>query len=283
MQDLGFCPLNDIVWIKSNHILNFKTAKFNDTHEILIWASKSKTSKYTFHYEAIKCFNDDLQMRTDWHIPIRGGKNPAQKPAELLLRIILSTSNVGDIVLDPFMGSGTTGAVAKRLNRNFIGIEREELYVKNAIKRIEKIKPLDMKFLNYDVEIKSPRIAFGNLIEKGLIKIGELLFSKDKKYKAIVNANGSLIINNFIGSIHKTSANILENESNNGWRYWHVERNGKLVCIDHIRNEYIRTYLSCYKYEYNQDDIFYVSESVIEYNAEADDFFLEEIIYKHKS
>ena len=159
MQDIGFWFLNDIVWIKTNPMPNFKGTRFNNAHETLIWASQNKTAKYTFHYKAMKTFNDDLQMRSDWHIPICSGKerlkvngrkvHSTQKPAELLLRIILSTSNVGDIILDPFMGSGTTGAVAKRLGRNFVGIEKEKFYIEEATKRIDKITPIKIDYLNY--------------------------------------------------------------------------------------------------------------------------------------
>jgi len=217
MQDIGFWFLNDIVWIKTNPMPNFKGTRFNNAHETLIWAAKSETAKYTFHYKAMKTFNDDKQMRSDWYIPIANGKerlkdengnkvHSTQKPAELLLRIILSTTNVGDIVLDPFMGSGTTGAVAKRLGRNFIGIEKEELYTEIAKSRIDKIRPIKTELLNNNLEIKPPKVPFGNLIEKGLIKIGEQLFSRDKKNIAIVNANASLSINGSVGSIHKKAA-----------------------------------------------------------------------------
>ncbi len=216
MQDVGLWFLNDIIWMKTNPMPNFKGTRFNNAHETLIWASKNKNSRYTFHYKTMKTFNDDLQMRSDWHIPICNGTervkyngekaHSTQKPAELLLRIILSTSNIGDIILDPFMGSGTTGAVAKRLGRNFVGIEKEEFYTKIATERIEKIKPIKAELLNYNLEIKPPKVPFGNLIEKGFIKIGEQLFSGDKKNIAIVNANASLSLNGSVGSIHKKVA-----------------------------------------------------------------------------
>ena len=258
MQDIGFWFLNDIVWIKTNPMPNFKGTRFNNAHETLIWAAKNKNSRYTFHYKAMKAFNDDKQMRSDWYIPIANGKerlkdekgkkvHSTQKPEELLFRIILATTNPGDIVLDPFMGSGTTGAVAKRLGRNFIGIEKEEFYVKEATKRIEKIIPLKPELLHYKIEAKPPKVPFGNLVEKGLIKIGEKIYSKDKKYFAIVLANASIETQDGkVGSIHKISADYLKKQSNNGWKFWYVERNGKLVSIDKLREEYIKKYLSEY-------------------------------------
>ncbi len=285
MQNLGFWFLNDIVWIKTNPMPNFKGTRFNNAHETLIWAAKNKNSKYTFHYKAMKAFNDDKQMRSDWYIPIASGKerlkdkdgkkiHSTQKPAELLLRIILSTSNVGDIILDPFMGSGTTGAVAKRLGRNFIGIEKEEKYVKEAIKRIEKIVPINNELLNYKIEEKPPKVPFGNLIEKGFVKIGERIFSFNKKHSAIVLANGSLQSDNgIIASIHKLSALLLQKQSNNGWNFWYVERNNKLVSINKLREEYIKTF---YKRDNSteQEVLFKVSEP--ESNYAITDNFLEE-------
>lgn len=282
MQNLGFWFLNDIAWIKTNPMPNFKGTRFNNAHETLIWASKNKDSRYTFHYKTMKTFNDDLQMRSDWHIPICSGTerikyngekaHSTQKPAELLLRIILSTSNVGDIILDPFMGSGTTGAVAKRLGRNFIGIEKEKLYTEIATNRIDKIRPIKTELLNYYLEIKPPKIPFGNLIEKGLIKIGEQLFSRDKKHIAIVNANASLSLNGSVGSIHKVSANILKKQSNNGWTYWYVKRDDKLISINDLRSKYISDYLSSYTKKENS--LFTVSEPAAEYKKT--DGFLEE-------
>ncbi len=257
MQDLGFWFLNDIVWIKSNPMPNFMGTRFNNAHETLLWASTKKGAKYTFHYKTMKSYNGDLQMRSDWNIPICSGKerikhngekaHSTQKPAELLYRIILATTNVGDIILDPFFGSGTTGAVAKQLQRNFIGIEKEEFYVEIAKKRIESIEPIKKELLNYKLEIKPPKVPFGNLIEKKFIQIGENIFSKDKKYKAIVNANASLSLNGFVGSIHKVSANILSKKSHNGWKYWYVERNKKLILIDELRSNYITKYHSDFK------------------------------------
>jgi len=249
MQDLGFWILNDIVWIKTNPMPNFKGTRFNNAHETLIWATKSNDSKYTFNYKSMKIYNDDKQMRSEWYIPICQGKerlkdengnklHSTQKPEELLYRIIISTSKVGDIVLDPFFGSGTTGAVAKRLKRNFIGIEREEKYIKAAEERIKKVYPLNRELLELKVEEKRPKVPFGNLIESGFIKVGEYLYDKNLKYKAKVLANASIEYNNEVGSIHKISAKILNKTSNNGWKYWYVKRDNKLILIDELRDIY---------------------------------------------
>ena len=255
MQDVGFWFLNDIVWVKNNPMPNFKGTRFNNAHETMLWASKNEKAKFTFHYKAMKTYNDDLQMRSDWHIPICSGKerlkvdgqkaHSTQKPQELLTRIILATSNPGDVVLDPFMGSGTTAAVAKLLGRDFIGTEREEFYVEHATKRVAKVKPIDIDYLSYKIEEKPPKVPFGNLIEKQMIKIGEKLYSKDKKFSATVLANASIETKEITASIHKLSANLLNKPSNNGWKFWYVERKGKLVCIDDLRSEYIKKYIEC--------------------------------------
>jgi site-specific DNA-methyltransferase (adenine-specific)/modification methylase len=251
MQDLGYWILNDIVWIKSNPMPNFKGTRFNNAHETLIWAAKSDQAKYNFHYKALKTFNDNKQMRSDWDIPICNGNeriktkgkkaHSTQKPEELLYRIILSTSDAGDTVLDPFMGSGTTGAVAKKLRRNFIGFEKEEEYVRIAAQRIESVKPVDdNKLLEYRVEYKPPRVPFGNLIAYGYIEIGQALYSRDRKQKAIVQADSSLVFKDAVGSIHKVSAGILGRASNNGWDYWYIDRDGELISIDRLRQDYRR-------------------------------------------
>lgn len=255
MQDLGFWILNDIVWVKTNPMPNFKGTRFNNAQETLILASKNQKSKVTFHYKSMKAFNDDKQMRSDWYIPIcNGGErikvngkkaHSTQKPEALLYRIILSTSNVGDVVLDPFMGSGATGAMAKKLRRNFIGIEKEFFYIKIANKRIKKIKPLEEDSLYYLVEEKKPKVPFGNLVETGLIKVGDILFSKNEQCKARVLADATLLWNDKVGSIHKVSAETLGKVSNNGWTFWFAkDKNDNLILIDEIRNEYIKKYLA---------------------------------------
>jgi DNA modification methylase len=253
LQDLNFWLLNDIVWIKTNPMPNFKGTRFNNAHETLIWATKSQSSRYTFHYHSMKVMNDDLQMRSDWLIPICQGSerikvngakaHSTQKPEELLYRIILSTSNVNDIVLDPFSGSGTTAAVAKKLGRKFIGFEREEFYVKVSDERLAKVIPVENALLDYCIEKKKPKVPFGNLIEQGFVQAGEKLFSKGGKTFAIVQADASLKFNDTIGSIHKVSAAILNKENNNGWSFWYVKRGEQLISIDELRHEYEEKFL----------------------------------------
>lgn len=252
MQDIGFWVLNDVIWMKTNPMPNFKGTRFNNAHETLIWASKNKNSKYKFHYKSMKAFNDDKQMRSDWYIPICQGEerirvngekaHSTQKPEELLYRIILSSSHVGDIVLDPFMGSGTTGAVAKLLKRKFIGIEKEEFYKKVAEDRIKKVVPVDEDTLIYQIERPKPKVPFGNLIKEDYIKVGEILVDKFGNNKAKINADGT-ISNGEVGSIHSVSARILGKESNNGWDYWYVIRDGQLKSIGDLRWQYAKKFL----------------------------------------
>lgn len=248
MQDLGFWILNDIVWIKTNPMPNFKGTRFTNAHETLIWAAKDDKAKPTFHYKAMKVFNDDKQMRSDWYLPICVGKerlkingkklHSTQKPEALLYRIIVATSNVGDIVLDPFLGTGTTAVVAKRLRRNYIGFESNEAYILAARKRLLEVEPLNLDLLDYKVEAKPPRVPFGTLVEHGYIPPGTTLFSKDRKFSAIVKANGSIESEGTIGSIHKVSAKLLKKNACNGWEFWFVEKEGKLISINNIRKEF---------------------------------------------
>ena len=252
LQELGFWFLNDVVWIKTNPMPNFRGTRFNNAHETLLWAAKSKDSKVTFHYKAMKSFNDDLQMRSDWYIPVCSGNervrhngqkaHSTQKPAELLYRVLLSTTNPGDVVLDPFMGSGTTGVVAKQLGRRFIGIEKEQKYVDIATERISHIVPLQKHLLTYPVERKPPRVPFGSLIEKGFLQPGDTLYSKDRQYTAKIEADASLTHKNLHGSIHKVSAALLNKQSNNGWKFWYALIDGEMILIDTLRQQYIETY-----------------------------------------
>jgi len=280
LQNIGFWLLNDIIWIKTNPMPNFKGTRFNNAHETLIWATKSKSSNYTFHYHSMKVMNDDLQMRSDWLIPICQGEerikvngqkaHSTQKPAELLYRIIISTSNPDDIVLDPFSGSGTTAAVAKRLGRKYIAFEREPFYVKIANERLEKIIPLDKPLLEYKIEKRKPKVPFGCLIEKGYVKIGENLFSRDGKYFAQVQADASLLFNGIAGSIHKISATILKKENHNGWSYWYIRRDNKLISIDQLRHDYENKFLkskdSAYKeIQFEENSIHEPEESFLSY------------------
>ncbi len=251
LQDLDFWILNDVVWIKSNPMPNFKGTRFNNAHETLLWVSKDKNAKFTFNYKTMKTSNDDKQMRSDWVIPICSGKeriktrdgekaHSTQKPEELLKRVIISSSKQGDVVLDPFLGSGTTGAVAKMLNRSFIGIEREEKYITVAKERIKKVKRYNEEYTVNFQEVPKPRVPFGNLVESNYIKVGVKLYSKDKKHWAKVMADGTLKNGKYFGSIHKVSAEMLERESNNGWIFWNVQKNGKLVSIDSLRELYFQ-------------------------------------------
>lgn len=250
LQNLDFWLLNDVVWIKTNPMPNFKGTRFNNAHETLIWASKDRQSKFTFHYKSLKTFNDDLQMRSDWYIPICSGAervkingqkaHATQKPEALLYRIILATSNKDSLILDPFSGSGTTAAVAKKLNRRFIGIEQDEFYVQVSRQRLSAVIPLSDEALDYESTYKQPRVPFGTLIETGLVIAGETLFSEKRKNEAMTLADGTLIWEDIRGSIHKVSAAILGKSANNGWMFWHVDRNGQLVSINQLRQEYIK-------------------------------------------
>ncbi len=252
MQDLGFWILNDIIWIKTNPMPNFRGTRFTNAHETLIFASRDKDSKYTFHYKSMKIFNEDLQMRSDWLIPICAGSerikadgkkvHSTQKPEELLKRVLLSSSNPGDSILDPFMGSGTTGAMSKLLGRNFTGIESSEEYVKIARERIDKIKPLEKELLLNPAESKIPRVPFGTLVLSGIIREGEKLYSQDGKTVAIVLANGTIKSGKIIGSIHSVGSTVPDGR-HNGWKFWYVLREGKFVSIDLLREGYFSNLL----------------------------------------
>ncbi|MFC4175366.1 site-specific DNA-methyltransferase [Microvirga sp. GCM10011540] len=248
LQDLNFWVLNDIVWRKANPMPNFRGRRFTNAHETMIWASKSAEAKnYTFHYEALKAANEDVQMRSDWFIPICTGEerlkdgdgrkvHPTQKPEALLARVLLSSSNPGDVVLDPFFGSGTTGAVAKRLGRHFIGLERDSTYAEAARARIDAVVPLSDAAIAAPPEKRAEvRVPFLSLIEGGYVKAGETLVDERRRYQATIRADGSLALGAIIGSIHKIGALTQGLPACNGWTFWHVERNGKLVCIDEFR------------------------------------------------
>ena len=248
LQNLGFWILNDVIWIKSNPMPNFRGKRFTNAHETIIWVSKSKNSKYTFNYEAMKSLNGDLQMRSDWYLPICTGSerlrnkdgfkiHPTQKPENLVSRIIMSSSNINDIVLDPFFGTGTTGVVSKRLNRNFIGIEQNIDYIKSAQERIDKTISLgSIDVIQTPPKEKQKRIPFGSLLEKGLIIPGELLTDFRKRWTAKVRADGSLISKDSKGSIHSVGADLQGLPACNGWTFWHINRSGKLIPIDYLRN-----------------------------------------------
>ena len=250
IQNLNFWLLNDVVWRKNNPMPNFKGTRFTNAHETLIWASKSEKSKYTFNYQSLKCLNDDLQMRSNWELPICNGSerlkkngkkvHSTQKPEALLHRILLATSNKNDLVLDPFLGSGTTATVAKKLGRNYYGIEKEKTYFNAAEQRLKKTKPIEDDYLDTLQNGRSkPRIPFGSLVELGIIKPGTTIYDNKKKISAKIMADGSIKHEQTEGSIHKVAATILGAESCNGWTFWHYNLNGTIVPIDHLRQRLI--------------------------------------------
>jgi modification methylase len=255
LQDLGFWILNDIVWRKTNPMPNFRGKRFTNAHETMIWCAKSRDQRrYTFNYEAMKALNDDLQMRSDWLLPICSGgerlkengakAHATQKPEALLHRILLAASEPGQVVLDPFFGSGTTGAVAKRLGRAFIGLEREPKYVTLAEQRIARVQPLSPD----DREITrskraEPRIPFGWVVERGLLPPGSVLTDPTGRYRAKVRADGSLVSADATGSIHKIGAHVQGASACNGWTFWHFDVEGRRIAIDVLRQK-LRSELS---------------------------------------
>ena len=250
IQNMGFWILNDVIWRKNNPMPNFRGTRFTNAHETLIWASKNKKSKYTFNYQSLKCLNDDLQMRSDWTLPICNGNerikkngkkvHSTQKPESLLYRILLASTNKGDFVFDPFLGTGTTAVVAKKLGRNYFGIEREKKYFKTAKQRLEKTIKMEDHYLDTIKNNKSkPRIPFGSLVELGIVKPGMSVFDYKKKVNAKIMADGSIKYQNSEGSIHKVAAKIIGAESCNGWTYWHYNNNGSMLPIDDLRQRLI--------------------------------------------
>jgi modification methylase len=250
LQDLGFWILNDVVWRKTNPMPNFRGRRFTNAHETMIWAGREPGAKgYTFNYEALKAGNEDVQVRSDWTLPLctgeerikgRDGKklHPTQKPEALLARVILASSRPGDLILDPFSGTGTTGAAAKRLGRQFIGIERDPAYAAAAEARISAVEPMpEASLAPFMTAREAPRVAFAALLERGMIKPGETLFDAKRKVSALVRADGALQIGSSVGSIHRLGALAQGAEACNGWAYWHVERKKKLTSIDEFRAE----------------------------------------------
>ena len=250
MQDLGFWILNDVIWRKANPMPNFRGRRFTNAHETMIWASRNAASKsYTFHYDALKAANEDTQVRSDWYLPLctggerlkdsKGSKvHPTQKPEQLLARVILSSSNPGDVILDPFFGTGTTGATAKRLGRHFVGIERDPDYANAAQARIAAVEPLDDTALAIAPTKRSePRIPFSALIEAGLIAPGVELVDAKRRFRAQVKADGSLVLGPATGSIHKIGALAQGLPACNGWTFWHLEKGQDLIVIDTLRQD----------------------------------------------
>jgi modification methylase len=251
LQDAEFWILNDIVWRKANPMPNFRGTRFTNAHETLIWCAKDERAKYSFNYQAMKALNDDLQMRSDWVLPICSGAerlkdvsghkaHPTQKPESLLYRVLLACTEPGALVLDPFFGTGTTGAVARRLGRRWIGIEREADYVSVAQQRIAATLPLDESAMQVVPDKRrQPRVAFGLLVESGLVSPGTILFDGKRRWRAAVRADGSLSCGPHQGSIHKVGAGLQSAPSCNGWTFWHVERNKRLVPLDVLRQEHL--------------------------------------------
>ena len=250
MQDLGFWLLNDIVWRKSNPMPNFRGTRFTNAHETLLWASMGEKARYHFNYRAMKTLNDELQMRSDWTLPICGGAerlkeggrkvHPTQKPEALLYRVLLATTERGDVVLDPFFGTGTTGAVAKRLGRQWIGCEREEGYRRVALERIGRELPLDESALaTMQAGRSAPKVAFGALVEAGLIPPGTRLFDAKRRWSALIRADGSLVGEGRTGSIHGLGKELQDAPSCNGWTFWHYEDGGEAKPIDAARQLFL--------------------------------------------
>jgi len=249
LQNQGYWILNDVIWRKSNPMPNFRGKRLTNAHETLIWASRDEGAKYTFNYEALKALNEGIQMRSDWLLPICTGherlKNakgekahPTQKPESLLHRLLVATTNAGDVVLDPFFGTGTTGAVAKMLGRNYIGIERETAYREVAAKRLSKIRKFDKEALEVSISKRAePRVAFGVLVERGMLRPGENLWSLNGRHKAKVRADGTVIGDDIKGSIHQVGAHLEGAPSCNGWTYWAFKRDGQTIPIDILRQQ----------------------------------------------
>ena len=251
LQDSGFWIQNDVIWLKSNPMPNFKGTRFQNAHETLIWAAKSEKSRVTFNYDALKAFNEDKQMRSDWTIPLCTGTerlkdmqgkkaHPTQKPEALLKRVLLATSNPGDVVLDPFSGTGTTAAAAKMLGRDFVGIEQDPAYIRLSRARLDAITPLEGDALKTQTSAKAlPRVPFGALVENGWLKPGDRLWSPKKRHFARIRIDGSLSTGDASGSIHRLGAHVMKAPACNGWTFWHYESpKGDLAPIDLLRRRY---------------------------------------------
>jgi len=249
LQDLGFWVLNDVIWRKTNPMPNFRGRRFTNAHETLIWAAREPHAKgYTFNYEALKAGNEDIQVRSDWTLPLCTGEerlkqdgkklHPTQKPEALIARAILAASRPDDLVLDPFAGTGTTGAVAKRLRRRFVGVEREATYARAAEERIGAVEPLPNDTLKpFMTAREAPRVPFTALLERGLLAAGAILVDGRRRVKALVRADGAIALGDKVGSIHRMGALAQGLEACNGWIFWHIETRKGLVPIDALRAE----------------------------------------------
>ena len=247
VQDLGLWILNDIVWRKTNPMPNFRGKRFTNAHETMLWCAKDKDARYTFNYETMKGLNEDLQMRSDWLIPLCSGPerlkldghkaHPTQKPEALLHRVLLASTRPGDLVVDPFFGTGTTGAVAKKLGRRFIGLERDETYAQLARERIAAVVPVPPEDLTIHSKRSEPRVPFGTLVERGMIPAGTVLFDQSRRWTARVRPDGTLISADARGSIHQVGAEVQKAPSCNGWTFWYYEQAGQLMPIDLLRQQ----------------------------------------------
>jgi site-specific DNA-methyltransferase (adenine-specific) len=258
LQDLGFWILNDVVWIKTNPMPNFRGVRFTNAHETLIWAAKSRHARTAFNHHAMKSLNDDLQMRSDWLLPICSGPerikvdgkkaHSTQKPEALLYRVLLAASQPGDVVLDPFFGSGTTGAVAKKLHRHWIGIELEPGYIQIASQRLAAVQPGSQEarlFAAGQPRRKPSPVRFGSLLENGLLKPGQQLFFKaDRRRAAWIKPDGRLRLDGTVeghpegteGSIHLLGRQLSGGSPCNGWEHWYYQaENDQLQPIDCLR------------------------------------------------
>jgi len=253
LQDLDFWILNDVTWIKDNPMPNFRGVRFTNAHETLIWAQKQQGARYTFNHQAMKALNDDLQMRSDWRLPLATGRerikvngqkaHSTQKPEALLYRVLLASSNPGEVVLDPFFGSGTTGAVAKKLGRHWIGIERDEKYLEVARQRIAAVEPAPGEAITIPNKRHEQRIPFGALLEAGLLQPGETLwFAKDESVAATVRADGKISSGSLTGSIHSVAKSLLNGAPVNGWEAWFFIQNGEKKLIDALRDRLRKTH-----------------------------------------
>ncbi len=250
IQNLGFWILNDIIWHKTNPMPNFRGTRFTNAHETLLWCTTSRKAKYTFNYQNLKELNEGKQMRSDWHIPICAGKerlrednnqrsHPTQKPEALLYRIMVSSTHKGDTVLDPFLGSGTTAVMAKKLQRNFIGFEQDQDYIKLAKKRLKNTQPLSEDIVTMTKSRRDlPKVPFGELVEQGIIPPGAVLTDKKERFKATVSIDGSLKIKDLSGSIHQLGAKVQGLPSCNGWDFWHIKNKTKSTLLDEVRSDY---------------------------------------------
>jgi len=247
LQEMDFWLLNDIVWRKTNPMPNFRGRRFTNAHETMIWAARGRDSRHRFNYQAMKALNDDVQMRSDWLFPLCTGPerlrnehglklHPTQKPEALLHRVLLASTSPGDIVLDPFLGTGTTAAVARRLHRHYIGIERHPAYVEAALGRVRRVRPVsDEGVATTPVKRDAPRVPFGSFVERGLIEPGTILTDRTRRVQAVVVADGTIRVGTLQGSIHKVGAEVQNAPTCNGWTFWHFEREGTLVAIDVLR------------------------------------------------